>query len=193
MEPGEILKPEAFDNFITIFIPGALALLPYNFILIYYSPYVADFWKNYNAVYISVYVFFSLFVGLIIEGPGIRLETFWDWLLDKDEKRQHIEKWRSYLKLTLTHELIAQRYLSGKVIGLKFELNITISLLLVNIGAIWLYQLKQFCSLTHFFMLSTSLLLLNIYILWESYRSALLLSDTRSLILEAIDEGKEVQ
>lgn len=127
MEPGEILKREAFDNFITIFIPGALAILPYNFILLNYYSQFAVFWKNNNAAYISVYVFFSLLVGLIIEGPGIRLETLWDWILDKDKKRKHIDNWRSYLKQSLTHDLIAQRYLSGKVIGMKFELNITIS------------------------------------------------------------------
>ncbi len=187
MEPGEILKREAFDNLITIFIPGALAIFPYIFILSIHYPVIIEFWKIHNVVYVSIYIFFSILAGLLIDGFGLRIEKIWDFIIDS-ESNPHNKEWEVYLKLNLKDEIIAQRYLSVKLVGMKVELALSVSVFFVIIGIVWLFIISHFCSGRTFAGILLSLIILFMYILWESYSSARLLGETRKLILDAMSK-----
>jgi hypothetical protein len=130
-----------------------------------------------------------LAAGFIISDFGELIEVHW-W--DKWQEKadpDHLERWRSYLKLQLNDELIAHRFLRTKLTQFKFELAMVPALIIFWVGLFWIQLVKPIWARAGFTLFSFAVLSGAAYLLWESWNSSKALARIRTYILEAIDEG----
>lgn len=129
MKSGDIFKREIFEQFVINFIPGSVSIFPYLFILDSYFPIIFKGWKEIYIVFSMGFFITAIAVGLIIESFGGWIESeIWDFILDHKEKT-HKDEWWEYLKLKMEIKPIAQKYLRTRVMFMKFDLGLAISLL----------------------------------------------------------------
>lgn len=128
------------------------------------------------------------------QGPTDSLEIayierdFWDSKLAKDNE-DHSDHWEQYLKLRLNDEIVGQRYLRTLLTRMKFELAMVPAFFFFWCGLLWLNRLYELWRPSRFALLTGVLLILTIYLLLESYRSASVMSQTRTLIIEAVAQS----
>ncbi|MEW6128132.1 MAG: hypothetical protein AB1757_13915 [Acidobacteriota bacterium] len=178
------LKSELFRPLIILFIPGVTASSPYALLLGHYIPQVKFFRESQPSAFVVIITICALAVGLILEDVGSRIEVGWDKLLKKQDAT-HEENWNNYLRLKLKDEIVGQRYLQTFLTRMKFELSMAPALILFSIGLFWLnwvYSISVCASLT----ITVVVLGLAAYLLWESYSSAQVLSNTRKQIIKAM-------
>ena len=192
MKSEEIFKNECIYHFSIIFIPGAFCLFPYVLI---FNSYYSGLFKNWKEVYLIFFFGFftvAVAIGLIIESIGGWIEGS---ILDKKisaKNKNHLKEWHEYLKLTLNPESIGQLYLKTRVMTLKYEINLGLSLIISYIGFIWIdirYNITGFWS---FVFLSILLLVLLAYLFFDSYKCAELLSNLRQNILSKYNNKEEI-
>lgn len=182
-------KSELFRPLATLVVPGGVAISPYVLVVGYYFPGVTSFWNHHTSVFVAILVICIVAVGLIVEDLGAFIERdFWDSKLAK-ESEDHSDHWGQYLKLRLKDEIVGQRYLRTLLTRMKFELAMVPAFFFFWCGLLWLNRLYGLWRPSRFGLLSGVLLILTIYLLLESYRSASVMSQTRSLIIEAVAES----
>lgn len=180
----EVLRPVT-----TLIVPGTIAVGPFVLILGDYVPAIANFWNDHPSAFSVLIVLAILAAGFIIDDLGAEIEVLaWDRLLCKNDK-SHNKNWSEYLKLQLNDELVGQRYLRTKFTQLKFELAMGPSLVIFWAGLLWLQVLHKMWSAIGFALVTLLLFMGAGYLLWESWRTAQVLSKTRKLILEAVATG----
>jgi hypothetical protein len=123
---------EVFRPLVTLVLPGAVTITPYFIALIQRWPgfYLLAAANHTEAAF--VLLFAALFLGLVIEDIGARIETEFDELAKKNSDFEEI--WFSYLTYTFEREPPGRNYVRALVIRLKFELGSGIALLLAIPG-----------------------------------------------------------
>jgi hypothetical protein len=182
-------KSELFRPLATLVVPGGIAIGPYVLVVGYYFPGVTSFWREHPSAFVAILVICIVAVGLIVEDLGAFIERdFWDSKLAKDNE-DHSDHWEQYLKLRLNDEIVGQRYLRTLLTRMKFELAMVPAFFFFWCGLLWLNRLYALWRPSRFALLSGVLLILTIYLLLESYRSASVMSQTRTLIIQAVAQS----
>jgi len=182
-------KSELFRPLATLVVPGGVAIGPYVLVAGYYFPGVTLFWRDHPSAFVAILVICIVAVGLIVEDLGAFIERdFWDSKLAKDNE-DHSDHWEQYLKLRLNDEIVGQRYLRTLLTRMKFELAMVPAFFFFWCGLLWLNRLYDLWRPSRFALLSGVLLILTIYLLLESYRSASVMSTTRTLIVQAVAQS----
>ncbi len=177
------LKSELFRPLVTLVIPGSIASGPYVLVLGYYFPRVVSFWNDHPSAFVTMVTIAILAAGLIIEDLGAFIENdFWDGKL-ATENADHATNWDEYLKLKTQDEIIGQRYLRTVLVRMKFELAMVPALFFFWSGLLWLNRLYDVWRASRFVLMSGVILVLAMYMLLESYRSAAIMSNLRKLII----------
>jgi len=145
-------------SIVVIIVPAIFALIPYLYLL----NRSATFRKwAYEESIITSSIMFSIVViiGFLFEILGTNVEAKWDSSPKKEEKYKIKDNWYKYLSNTKNPEPVANRYISGRVTILYFELAMMhatfifflgIGLNFVNFnGNIW----------TNLFIVSTSVII----------------------------------
>ena len=182
-------KSELFRPLATLVVPGGVALGPYVLIAGYYFPGIVSFWKDHPSAFVAILVICIVAVGLIVEDLGAFIERdFWDSKLAR-ENENHADHWEQYLKLTLQDEVVGQRYLRTILTRMKFELAMVPAFFFFWCGLLWLNRLYNLWRPSRFALLSGVLLIVTIYLLLESFRSASVMSATRTLVIQAVAQS----
>jgi hypothetical protein len=182
-------KPETLRPFISIVVPGLIALSPFVLLLGVYVPSVETFRTVHSEAFAILVAIGVLAAGFVISDFGELIEVhWWDARLSRLDP-DHTAKWNRYLKLRLNDELIAQRFLRTKLTQFKFELAMTPALVTSWCGLFWLQAVRPIWSWKGFLLFSVANWLLAAYLLWESWSTAEALASIRGHILDAIDEG----
>jgi hypothetical protein len=182
-------KSELFRPLATLVVPGGVAIGPYVLVVGYYFPGVTLFWREHPSAFVAILVICIVAVGLIVEDLGAFIERdLWDGRLAK-ENDDHPDHWEQYLKLRLNDEIVGQRYLRTLLTRMKFELAMVPSFFFFWCGLLWLNRLYGLWRPSRFVLLSGVLLIVTIYLLLESYRSASVMSATRTLVVQAVAES----
>jgi hypothetical protein len=182
-------KSELFRPLATLVVPGGVAVGPYVLVAGYYFPGVAFFWRDHPSAFVAIIVICIVAVGLIVEDLGAFIERdFWDSKLAKDNE-DHSDHWELYLQLRLNDEIVGQRYLRTLLTRMKFELAMVPAFFFFWCGLLWLNRLYSLWRPSRFALLSGVVLVLTIYLLLESFRSASVMSQTRTLIIQAVAQS----
>jgi uncharacterized RDD family membrane protein YckC len=183
MNATGLFKREIFRPFVTLLIPGAVAIIPYILIVMHYQPWLLHLVTKNSGFTLTLLIFLAVAVGLIIEDLGACIES---GVLDKflqKKNSNHMADWDEYLKLTFEKEPIGQQYLDTIVLRMKFELGFCIALLVLWVGLLWFNIIRGFCSWDSFLIITGIIIIFCGYLLRESYDSARTLSKTRSLLI----------
>lgn len=175
------VKSDAFAPVLTYIVPGAFAVGPYVLVLIELQPSIDRFWQTHPTIFSILMTIIVLFVGALLEELGTRLELRWD-------KRIGVTNWERYLQLRVKDEIVGQRYLRIILMRMKFELSMVLAIPLMLIGLAWFNQVYPYSSWGTISWIVAFFVLVTMYLLWESYQSAVLLNTTRSLIIEAVQQ-----
>ena len=179
-------KSELFRPLATLVVPGGVAIGPYVLVAAYYFPGVVSFWNEHPSAFVAIIVICILAAGLIVEDLGAFIERdFWDSKLAR-ENEDHTDHWEQYLKLRLNDEIVGQRYLRTVLTRMKFELAMVPAFFFFWSGLLWLNRLYDLWRASRFVLLSGVLVIVTVYLLLESYRSASVMSATRTLIVQAV-------
>jgi hypothetical protein len=179
-------KSELFRPLATLVVPGSITIGPYVLVAAYYFPGVVSFWRDHPSAFVAILVICIVAVGLIVEDLGAFIERdFWDSKLAR-ENEDHSDYWEQYLKLRLNDEIVGQRYLRTILTRMKFELAMVPAFFFFWCGLLWLNRLYDLWRPSRFALLSGVILIVTIYLLLESYRSASVMSVTRALIVQAV-------
>ncbi len=186
---GEFFKREVFRPFATLMVPGVIALLPYATQLLYTYPDIQAFAQANAGASVVIGVIFALALGLIFEDVGAKIEVAWDNKLDKEKAGvrkadEHTDVWRRYLALTFKDEPVGQNYLRTVLIRLKFELGMVAAILVSWLGFLWLHLTIELWANRTFIIASLLAAGMLLYLIYESYDSALTLGKTRKLLVD---------
>ncbi|MFN2511010.1 MAG: hypothetical protein ABR568_06140 [Pyrinomonadaceae bacterium] len=182
-------KSELFRPLATLVVPGGVAIGPYVLVVGYYFPGVISFWRDHPSAFVAILVICIVAVGLIVEDLGAFIERdLWDSKLAKANE-DHSDHWEQYLKLRLNDEIVGQRYLRTLLTRMKFELAMVPAFFFFWCGLLWLNRLYGLWRPSRFALLSGVLLVVTIYLLLESYRSASVMSATRTLLVQAVGQS----
>ena len=183
------LKPEVLRPLITLVVPGTIAIGPFVLITGHYVPAVERFWTQHATAFSVLVALAILATGFVIDDFGTHIEVeWWDPQISSNHP-DHDTNWNRYLKLQLKDELIAQRYLRLKLTQMKFELAMAIALPISWTGLLWLNCIFRFWFGTTMGFITIGFVTATTLLLRESLITARLLSRTRALILNAIDDG----
>jgi hypothetical protein len=175
-----------FRALTTLVIPGAIAVSTWSINLILTFTRLTKLVEQ-NHVETAFILFVAvIFIGLITEDVGARIESLLDCRADRKTEGKHTEEWYAYLKTAFVCEPIGKRYIRTLVTRLKFELGTAVGILIADSGLIVLW-IGGFSSCR----LSLILLFLSVVIaaylgLWEAPASHKLLGKARTLMLEQI-------
>lgn len=186
MDVTSAFKSEVFRPLTTVVIPGAVAVAPFVILVGYYVPVTFEFWDDHPAAVVSIITVAAIAAGLILDNIGTHIESqlFDEWL--EKCRTGHKANWRTYLGLELKDELVGQRYLRGRVERLKFELSMGPALIIFAIGLTWLQIIYGIWRWPGFAVLFALLTASGLAMLYEAYKTACVLSDTRAVIIEAM-------
>jgi len=189
VDSSNLFKREAFEQVVVTLVPGFIVVFPYSFVLWSYFPCLGLVWQS-NSLILSIIGFIlAIAIGLILETFGGWIESHvWDKIIQRFIDREHLMQWEKYLQLSMNPEPIGQHYLRTKVMFMKFDLGISLAIVIGWIGFAWLQTLKKFITTLSFCLLSLILLLLVIYLLWDSYQCAKILNKVRRLLIEVKNE-----
>jgi hypothetical protein len=183
-------KSELFRPLVTLVVPGAVALAPHILVTGYYFPQVPLFWNEHPSAFVAIVVIAVIATGLILENIGGRIEAGWDRCLNRHGSG-HIDKWTKYLRLKVESEFIGQRYLRTVLVRLKFELAMLPALVFFAGGLIWLQSLDSLFTPSRFMVVVAIIVVLLSYLVYESYKSAKTLGESRDSVLQGVEEEYE--
>lgn len=172
--------PELFRPLMTLLLPGVIVLIPGTFVSLDSSLKLQLLADSYQIQSSVLFVLFSLTAGEVLEDLGARLEVFYDeYLSRKPAYRSHTEDWFRYLSLQFEIEPVGHRYLRTLVLRLKFELSMSIALLITVIQIV-VFRLRWPISL------NVTLSVLGGYLLYESMATHRALSNLRRELLNRL-------
>jgi hypothetical protein len=175
-----------FRALTTIIIPGAIAASPWSVQLVStFAPLKSLVSKNHVETAFILFVV-VVFVGLVIEDIGARIESWLDSCADKRTDAKHTKEWYAYLRTAFICEPIGRRYIRTLVTRLKFELGTSIAIFIAAVGILVLW-IEGFSSSR----LSLTLILLSVGLvaylgLCEAPASHRLLARARTEMLDKI-------
>jgi hypothetical protein len=178
------LKPDTIRPFATLVIPGTAATAPYIAALAHQSPAVEAFAKNHEVIFGTLCFLVVVAAGFVLEDVGSRIEKR-VWLrLQRDPNEERI--WWEYIRTAFIHEPVGQRYLRTIVLRMKFELSFGLSLIPMWLGLLWLNRQIEVIPGALWCAFSVLTMLLAAGLLFESYRSTVLLTRIRSELAKGI-------
>jgi hypothetical protein len=184
VEIASPLKPETFRPFATLVIPGTAATAPYIAGLAYRSPAIRAFVQDHELIFGTLCLLVVVAAGFVLEDVGSRIEKR-AWLpLQGDANEEGI--WWEYLRTAFIHEPVGQRYLRTIVLRLKFELSFGLSLIPMWLGFLWLNRQVEVIPGSLWCAFSILTFLLCAVLLFESYRSTVLLTRIRRELAKSI-------
>ena len=126
-----------FFPLVSLVLPGLTAIAPW-FVFLMGSPDFQDMVKQNHTETAFVLMLISIFVGIVLDDIGIRIESIWlDRQRDARTKGLHFVEWWAYLRKPFEIEPSGRRHLRNLVARLKFELGVSVALVLAVPG-IWL-------------------------------------------------------
>ena len=127
-----------------------------------------------------------VFLGLVIEDMGARVESWWDIAADKRTASNHTGEWYAYLRTAFVCEPIGRRYIRTLVTRLKFELGTSIAALIAASGVLMLW-ITELCTRNVSLVLIFLCILLALYLgITEARASHKLLARARTEMLQEI-------
>ena len=187
MDISSPLKADVLRPLLTWLVPGAVLIAPYLLLLGAIYPEVSSFAAS-NSVITALLCFFAALAGgVVLENLGSIIEVqIWDALLEHKTGWQN-SVWLEYLQLVHEKEPIAQRYLRTVVMRMKFELSFSLALIGSWLGTIILHDRQHIFTDGGLLLFSFVVLVLAAYLLWESGRSAEVLTNLRALMVTGMD------
>jgi hypothetical protein len=126
-----------FFPLVSLVLPGLTAIAAW-FVLLMRTTGVQAIVKQNHTETAFVLMLVSVFVGIVIDDLGMRIESAWlDRQRDARTKGLHFEEWWGYLRQPFEIEPSGRRHLRNLVARLKFELGVPVALLLA-VPAVWL-------------------------------------------------------
>ena len=179
------LRSELFRPFAVYIVPGSIAVAPFIILSRHYFTSIATFGKEFPSLIVAIIIVSVVAAGLILEAVGARIECWLDKIVNRrfpDSKMQ----WGEYLSLYLNDEIVGQRYLRTVVMHMKFELSCAPALVAHAIGLVWINHIDAmaFEKLSVWWVV-LPILLVAVYLLWESLSSARVAAITRAIIIKA--------
>lgn len=175
-----------FRALTTLIIPGSIAASTWSVQLVLSF---ATFRRlvSQNHVEASLVLFLTIvFIGLVIEDIGARIEDRMDKRAIESTKGKHKQDWYAYLRTAFVCEPIGRRYIRTLVTRLKFELGTAVGILIADVGLVVLW-VEGFASWRFSLVVLLVSLMIAAYLgLWEAPASHQLLSTARSEMLEEI-------
>ncbi len=175
-----------FRALTTLIIPGALAASTWAIQLILTFAPLKNLVKDNHVESAFVLFIAVVFIGLVIEDIGARIESFLDSRANDQTQGKHTKEWYAYLRTAFVCEPIGRRYIRTLVTRLKFELGTAVGILIADTGLVVLW-VGGFSSCR----LSLILLLLSLSVaaylgFLEAPASHRLLAKARSEMLDEI-------
>jgi hypothetical protein len=125
-----------FFPLISLVLPGLTAISSW-YVLIMRSVGLRELVRQNHSETAFVLMLLSIFVGTIIDDLGMRIESCWfDRQRDAKTKGLHFAEWWAYLRKPFPIEPSGRRHLRNLVTRLKFELGVTVALL-VDLPGLW--------------------------------------------------------
>ena len=175
-----------FRALTTLIIPGAIAVSTWTIQLVLtFKPLRNAVEQNHVETAFMVFIA-AVFIGLVIEDVGARIENFLDGRADDRTQGRHRQEWYEYLKTAFVCEPIGRRYIRTLVTRLKFELGTAIGIVIADSGllALWVAGFSS-CRLT-LIVLLLSLVVASYLAFLEAPASHRLLATARTKMLEEI-------
>ena len=167
--------------FLSLVLPGLTAIASW-FLLLMRSAGFQSIVKNNHTETAFVLMLISVFVGIVIDDLGMRIESLWlDRQRDARTKGLHFAEWWEYLRKPFEIEPSGRRHLRTMVIRLKFELGVPIGLAL-GLPGVWLNATYRSASLISVLALS-----LGVYLLIEAASTHEELGNLRHELLRQLD------
>ena len=191
MDVPSTFKSEVFRPLATTFIPGATAIAPYALLVLHYNPALTSFADRFPTLYATILVLAAIAAGMLLEDAGGIIEvSVWDGLIEQ-ETGCHWAEWTAFLRMApkRDEESVGHRYLRTLTLRLKFELSFGLALMLLWFGLLWLDAVRALWTEDSVLLLSLILLGTTAYSLWESYKTAWVLSQVRHVLVNK-DEPK---
>jgi hypothetical protein len=127
-----------FRALTTIILPGAIAASSWS-VYLFMSSATLRALVSQNHVETALVLFLVIvFLGLVIEDIGARVESWLDCAMDKRTGSVHTKEWYAYLRTAFVCEPIGRRYIRTLVTRLKFELGTSIAALIAASGLLML-------------------------------------------------------
>jgi hypothetical protein len=174
---------EVFRPLVTLLIPGSIAALPLVATVLSSDSYVAQLAAKYPTERTLTVLLVVVFVGMVIEDVGSRIESYFDRLRGDS----HSAAWNRYLRLAFRIEPVGHRYLRTIVLRLKFELGSAVALVLAAtqwVGIAWGHAYSPTC----WAMVLGSALVIAGYLVREAWSSHRLLGELRRNLLKGVEE-----
>src|SRR6266478_1564461 len=128
-----------FRALTTLIIPGAIAVSTWSVQLVLTFDPLKNLVKQNHVETAFVLFIVVVFIGLVIEDIGSRIESFLDSRADRDTQGEHTKEWYDYLRTVFICEPIGRRYIRTLVTRLKFELGTAIGILIADSGLVVLW------------------------------------------------------
>jgi hypothetical protein len=175
-----------FRALTTLIIPGAIAVSTWTVQLVLTFKPLRNLVEQNHVETSFVVLVAVVFIGLVIEDVGARIEDFLDRRADARTKGRHKQEWYEYLKTAFVCEPIGRRYIRTLVTRLKFELGTAVGIVIADCGllALWASGFSS-CRLT-VILLVLSLLVAAYLAFLEAPASHGLLATARTKMLEEI-------
>lgn len=175
-----------FRALATLIIPGAIAVSTWTVQLVLTFKPLRNLVEQNHAETAFVVLVAVVFIGLVIEDVGARIEVLLDTRADKRTQGRHTKEWYEFLKTAFVCEPIGRRYIRTLVTRLKFELGTAIGIVIADGGllALWFSGFSS-CRLTVILLL-LSLIVAAYLAFLEAPASHKLLATARTKMLEEI-------
>lgn len=172
-----------FRALATLIIPGSIALSSWAVYLVLRFERLKVLVSNNHIETAFPLFILMVFIGLVIEDIGSRIEARMDTSADRATNGQHTKDWYSYLKTAFVCEAIGRRYIRTLVTRLKFELGTSVRLLIADVGVVILYVDSLLSLRALIVFLALSLVLAGYLALVEARASHRLLAKARTEML----------
>lgn len=162
MNPYWTLQHGTFRNLVTIAVPSFMASLPFYAVVYFHLPSGLGGWFAqttsdldaflgaahpvlFTAVTIALVLAAAVLAGMLADGLGRRIEVRSDETVARERLSEVMlakSEWYQCLRLPVPttdpdYGMVADGYLAGIVLRLRFELNISAALLICLTGMLW--------------------------------------------------------
>jgi len=175
-----------FFPLVSLVLPGLTATSSW-FILLMGSADFREMVKQNHTETAFVLMLISIFVGIVIDDLGMRIESLWlDRQRDTRTKGLHFEEWWAYLCKPFEIEPSGRRHLRHLVTRLKFELGVPIAFVF-TVPGIWFNGAIRYWPA---FLMTAGAVCLSSYLLIEASATHDALGALRHELLKEIG-GKD--
>ncbi|HSX59634.1 MAG TPA: hypothetical protein VLF18_05500 [Tahibacter sp.] len=190
MDIANVIKPDVYRIVIVTMVPGFLATSPWLSGVFWPGLKLASTWKD-MLIPIGLTGFaVCLIVGLILENIGSEIEVHFadKWVVKNNNK---LDNWNAYLQLETDAEFVGQRYIRSFLIRFKFELSMIPALVISAAGLLASLYFNQGLTVPQTATLVTLMFTIAIWFLFAVRQSALVLAQTRELLIIALNRKRE--